>query len=73
MTVARVQAFFEYSKDKLLNFVEVPSGAPVEKTSEDIEEAELDESWDLQLLVNVARVKAFFGRQEVWGYRSVRA
>jgi hypothetical protein len=37
----------------------VPSGA--EKTSEDIEEANLDEAWDLQLLVTVARVKALFG------------
>jgi hypothetical protein len=52
VTVARVKAFFGYSKDKyeklivLATLVEAPSGAPTEETSEDIEEAELDDSRD---------------------------
>jgi hypothetical protein len=50
VTVARVKAFFVYSKDKrdeLITLVKVPSGAHTEETSEDIEEAELDKALDL--------------------------
>jgi HD superfamily phosphodiesterase len=49
-TVARVKAFFGYSKDKqdnLITFAEALSGAHMEETSENREEAELDEAWDL--------------------------
>jgi hypothetical protein len=47
----RIKAFFGYSKDKQderIKFTaQAPSGAHTEETSEDIEEAELDEAWDL--------------------------
>jgi hypothetical protein len=48
--VDRVKTFFEYSKDKqdeLIKFAEAPPGVHTEETSENIEEAELDEAWDL--------------------------
>jgi hypothetical protein len=34
-------------KGELIKFAEAPSGAHTEETSADIEEAELDEVWDL--------------------------
>jgi hypothetical protein len=48
--VARVKAFFGYSKDKqdeLIKFTESPSGAYAEAMSEDKEEAEFDDAWGL--------------------------
>jgi hypothetical protein len=50
VTVARVKAFFGYTKDKqnkLIRLAKAPSGLPIEETSEDIEEAELDQARDL--------------------------
>jgi hypothetical protein len=50
LTVARVKALFGYLKDKLdelIKFVKSPSGAHTEETSEGIQEAELDDTWDL--------------------------
>jgi hypothetical protein len=48
--VARVKAFFQYSKDKqdvLIRLTDAPSDAQAVHFSEGIEEAELDEAWDL--------------------------
>jgi hypothetical protein len=54
--VARVKAFFGYSKDKqdtlitaaeLAELTEAPLGGDAEETTEDIDEAELDEARDL--------------------------
>jgi hypothetical protein len=50
-----------YTSRPLSTIYQVFPGAHTEETSEDKEEAELDEAWDLQLLVTVARVKALFG------------
>jgi hypothetical protein len=42
-----VKAVFGYSKDNLIKFADVPSGAHTDETSEDIEESKLDEAWDM--------------------------
>jgi hypothetical protein len=50
VAAACIKAFFGYSKykqDELIKFAEAPSGAHTDEASEDIEEAELDEAWDL--------------------------
>jgi hypothetical protein len=50
VTVARLKAFFGYSKDKqdkLIDFTEVPSGVHSEENYGGIEEVKLDEAWDL--------------------------
>lgn len=50
---ARVKAFFGYPKDKqdeLIKFADARSGIHTEETSEQIEEAELDEKWDLKVV-----------------------
>jgi hypothetical protein len=53
--VALVKELFGYFKDKLddlIKFAESPSGAQTEETAEDIEEAKLDHSWDLNAADN---------------------
>ena len=59
VTVARVKDLIVYSKDarsKLIKFTDVPPGSHTEETFEDIEEAELDEAWDLDLRVTATVV-----------------
>jgi hypothetical protein len=46
---------------RLIKFAQAPSSVHTKETSEILEEAKLDEAWDLQLFVPAARVKASVG------------
>jgi hypothetical protein len=59
--VQRSGTFYIYSLMRQFHFAVAPSGAHREETCEDIKEAELIKSWDLQLFVTDGRVKGFFG------------